>query len=369
MENRMFVDVHVIHTVPPSCVNRDDTGSPKTAMYGGAKRSRVSSQSWKKAMRDYFRERFDESEMGVRTTDIVELVAEKICEVYPSVRREEAVEKADKIINVAGVKTSQKKKDKDVNENSTPKAGALFFMSTKQAENMAMLAVNGDYNKKEVQEALNRGHGVDTALFGRMVADDPSLNADASAQVAHSISTHKVDNEYDYFTAIDDRSPEDNAGAGMIGTVEFNSSTLYRYATVAVHDLHKNLEGNGTVVAKVVSEFVRAFVLSMPTGKQNTFANRTVPDAVFVSVRNDQPVNLVAAFESPVRPDKASGGYALDSIARLVKEEKAVCSSFVSPPLKTWQIGKGMEEFGPNADVDTVTKEIEGFISGELSTW
>jgi CRISPR system Cascade subunit CasC len=369
MENRMFVDVHVIQTVPPSCVNRDDTGSPKTAMYGGAKRSRVSSQSWKKAMRDYFRERFDESQMGVRTTDIVELVAEKICEIDPSVQREDAVEKADKVINASGVKTSQKKKGKEEDENSTPKSGALFFMSTKQAENMAMLAIRGDYNKKEVQEALNKGHGIDIALFGRMVADDPSLNADASAQVAHSISTHKVDNEYDYFTAIDDRSPEDNAGAGMIGTVEFNSSTLYRYATLAVHDLYKNLEGSGTVAAKATSEFVRAFVLSMPTGKQNTFANRTVPDAVFISVRNDQPVNLVAAFESPVHPDRAAGGYASDSIERLVREEKAVCSSFVSAPSKTWQIGKGMEEFGPNADIEMVTKEIEDFISGELSTW
>lgn len=368
MENRIFVDIHVIQTVPPSCVNRDDTGSPKTAMYGGVNRSRVSSQSWKKAMRDYFRERFDESEIGVRTTDIVELVAEKLCKIDPSIQKEEAVEKADKVINAAGVKTSKKNKGKKADEDSTPKAGALFFMSAKQAENMAMLAIRGDYNKKEAQEALNKGHGVDIALFGRMVADDPSLNADASAQVAHSISTHKVNNEYDYFTAIDDRSPEDNAGAGMIGIVEFNSSTLYRYATVAVHDLCKNLN-NYEATAKAVSELVRAFTLSMPTGKQNTFANRTLPDAVFVSVRSDQPVNLVAAFESPVHPDKVTGGYAAGSIARLVKEEKDACSTFVSPPRKTWQIGNGLEEFGLATNIDTATKEVKEFIIGELSTW
>lgn len=370
MENRMFVDVHVIQTVPPSCVNRDDTGSPKTAMYGGSRRSRVSSQSWKKAMRDHFKGSFDESELGVRTTDIVELVAEKISEIDPSVQRDEAVDKANKVINITGVKTSKKKKDvEDDDDDSAPKSGALFFMSTKQAENMAKLALRGDYKKKEAQDALNMGHGVDIALFGRMVADDPSLNADASAQVAHSISTHKVDNEYDYFTAIDDRSPEDNAGAGMIGTVEFNSSTMYRYATVAVHDLYRNLSDIKDTTAKAVSEFIRAFILSMPTGKQNTFANRTVPDAVYISVRNDQPVNLVAAFESPVHPDRTNGGYAAESIARLIKEEKATCSTFVSNPHKTWQIGDGMEEMGPQTDVDTTMEEIRNFINGELSTW
>lgn len=366
----MFVDIHVIQTVPPSCVNRDDTGSPKTAMYGGAKRSRVSSQSWKKAMRDYFGEMFDESEIGVRTTDIVELVAERICKIDPSIQKKDAIDKADKVINEAGVKTIQKKKDKDdEDEKSTPKAEALFFISTKQADNMAELAIRGGYKKKEAQEALNKGHGVDIALFGRMVASDPSLSSDAASQVAHSISTHKVNNEYDYFTAMDDRSPEDNAGAGMIGTVEFNSSTMYRYATVAVHDLYRNLENSKSATAKAISEFVRAFSLSMPTGKQNTFANRTVPDAVFISVRNDQPVNLVAAFESPVYSDRNVGGYVAGSIARLVREEKAACSTFVSPPKKTWQIGNGMEDLGPSANVDTVMKEIEGFINGELGTW
>lgn len=370
MENRMFVDIHVIQTIPPSCINRDDTGSPKTAMYGGVKRSRVSSQSWKKAMRDYFRGRFDESEIGIRTTDIVELVAERMCKIDPSLQKNEAIDKANKIINAAGVETTnKKKKDKDADDGSTPKAKALFFMSTKQADNMADLAIRGEYNKKEAQEALKKGHGVDIALFGRMVADDPSLNADASAQVAHSISTHRVDNEYDYFTAIDDRSPEDNAGAGMIGTVEFNSSTMYRYATVAVHDLYRNLEDSETATAKAVSEFIRAFALSMPTGKQNTFANRTVPDAIFVSVRSDQPVNLVAAFESPVYPDRAVSGYAANSIVKLVAEEKIVCSTFVSSPKKTWQIGKGMENLGPSNDIDTAMKDIEIFINGELGAW
>lgn len=94
---------------------------------------------------------------------------------------------------------------------------------------------------------------MDMALFGRMVADEPSLNYDAAAQVAHSISTHAVQNEYDYFTAVDDCQAEDNAGAGHLGTVEYNSSTLYRYATVNVMELA------GQLGAEQAAETVRAF--------------------------------------------------------------------------------------------------------------
>lgn len=124
---------------------------------------------------------------------------------------------------------------------------------------------------------------MDMALFGRMVADDPSLNYDAAAQVAHSISTHAVQNEYDYFTAVDDCQAEDNAGAGHLGTVEYNSSTLYRYATVNVMELAGQL--GAEQAAETVRAFGEAFLFSMPTGKQNSFANRTLPDAVYVTIR------------------------------------------------------------------------------------
>ena len=114
---------------------------------------------------------------------------------------------------------------------------ALFFMSTAQAKALAELAVEGSADKKQYRDALKAAPSMDMALFGRMVADDPSLNYDAAAQVAHSISTHAVQNEYDYFTAVDDCQAEDNVGASHLGTVEYNSSTLYRYATVNVMEL------------------------------------------------------------------------------------------------------------------------------------
>ena len=339
-EARLYVDVHILQTVPPSCVNRDDTGSPKTAVYGGATRARVSSQCWKKAVRDMFKEIFPEQNLGIRTKRIVSLVAEEIRNLGGSGDPETM---AQKILETAGLKIKSAEKGTD----------ALFFMSVAQAKALAKLAVEDPETiqdkpskeaKAKAQQALQQSPGVDIALFGRMVADEPALNVDACAQVAHSISTHKVSNEYDYFTAVDDLSPEDTAGAGHIGTVEFNSSTLYRYATVAVHDLHKYL---GPDTAKAVTGFVQAFVCSMPTGKQNTFANRTLPDAVMVTIRKDQPINLVGAFERPVQAGKHNEeGFVMASARALVEHALKTYENWLGEPDVSLITGDLLSELG-----------------------
>ncbi|MGN0566825.1 MAG: type I-E CRISPR-associated protein Cas7/Cse4/CasC [Candidatus Limousia pullorum] len=318
--NSLYVDIHVLQTVPPSCVNRDDTGSPKTAVYGGVTRARVSSQSWKHAMRMMFKNIFTDEQVGVRTKKIVDLIIEKLDKLgYEGNKEKEAL----KALDNAGIKV---KKDNQVD--------ALFFMSPKQAEALAKLVVENVSDKAEYKAALKEFPSIDIALFGRMVASDPSINYDASAQVAHSISTHEVNNEYDYFTAVDDLSAEDNAGAGHLGTVEFNSSTLYRYATVNVRELFKSL---GTDTPKAVEGFAKAFLLSMPTGKQNTFANRTVPDFAYITVREDQPVNLAGAFEAPVRADQ--NGYVLKSIKALTDYADKTYKTFVDAPKNAYYIG------------------------------
>ena len=246
---RLYVDFHVLQTVPPSCVNRDDTGSPKTAVYGGAVRARVSSQAWKHAMRVMFTgEMSDAVETGYRTKKGTDLVAKQIKALAPD---KDALKLAQKVIADAGIKSDDKG------------TKALFFMSTAQAKALAELAVEGCKDKKQYKEALKEAPSADMALFGRMVADDPSLNYDAAAQVAHSISTHTVQNEFDYFTAVDDCAPEDNAGAGHLGTVEYNSATLYRYATVNVLELVRTL--GAEQAAQTVRAFGEAFIRSMPT--------------------------------------------------------------------------------------------------------
>jgi CRISPR system Cascade subunit CasC len=352
-KRRVFVDIHVIQSLPPSCVNRDDTGSPKTAMYGGVRRARVSSQAWKHAMRELFKEYFSESELSERTKKIVEKVADQI-DLLGTFSKEDAIKKAEKIINQAGVST------KDL------EAKALFFMSNKQAENLAHLALmNPLPSKKEVQAALNAGKGIDIALFGRMVADDPALNTDASAQVAHAISTHKVENEYDYFTAMDDRSPEDQAGAGMIGTVEFNSSTLYRYATVAAHELEQNL-GDINATAKAIKEYIRAFVCSMPTGKLNTFANNTPPYAVMVAIRRDQPLSMAGAFETPIKASE--GGYQEKSAKALADYASKIYSNFLSKPKDAFitSVGDELTGLGEPLQFTELLEKTEQIVDGYL---
>jgi CRISPR system Cascade subunit CasC len=352
---KTFIDFHVIQTVPPSCINRDDTGSPKTAIYGGVTRARVSSQSWKRAIRKAFGEQLKDANLGIRTTRLIDLIASKIIEKDGSRTLDEAKELATKIIKAAGIAIDEK-----------DEAKALFFISTKQAENLADLVLNNnDPAKKDIQVALNKDHGIDVALFGRMVADDPTLNTDASAQVAHSISTHKVENEFDYFTAIDDRKPEDNAGAEMIGTVEFNSSTLYRYATVAAHELFAQLAHSPEALVAAITEFADAFITSMPTGKQNTFANRTLPNAVMVAVRTDQPVNLVGAFEKPV----TGIGIAETSIRQLVDHAKKTYEDYSSSPEAVWVIGESLQELGQKVDKDSLLAALDSELTNRFTNF
>ena len=347
---RLYLDVHVLQTVPPSCVNRDDTGSPKTAIYGGVNRARVSSQSWKRAMRKLFEETLPLDLLGERSKKIVSMVADAILKLE---EHEDAEEKAISVLREANLTIKSA-------EDGT---GALFFMSQAQAQALAKLALQEvTPTKAEAKRALQQAPGADIALFGRMVADDKSLNVDACAQVAHALSTHKVANEFDYFTAVDDRQPEESAGAGHIGTVEFNSATLYRYATLAVHEL-SDLLFMGTPL--VVQAFVDAFVRSMPTGKQNTFANRTLPDAVMVCLRTDQPVNLVGAFESSVKA--GDQGYAAQSASQLAAYAREVYQDFIGEPEVTLVAGRGLEDLGQKLPLPQLLKRVEQLIQDRLS--
>jgi CRISPR system CASCADE complex protein casC len=350
MKKRLYVDFHVLQTVPPSCINRDDTGSPKTAIYGGVTRARVSSQAWKHAMRQAFVEEslLDEEDVGKRTKKVTELVEKEIAALAPE---KDAAKLAKKTLDNAGIKNDEKG------------TKALFFISQAQIKALAQLAVEECADKKEYKKALSTAPSADIALFGRMVADDPSLNFDAAAQVAHSISTHAVQNEYDYFTAVDDCQVEDNAGAGHLGTVEYNSATLYRYATVNVMELERHL--GAKKAAEVVRSFGEAFIRSMPTGKQNTFANRTLPDAVYVTIREDQPVNLCGAFERAVR--KSTEGYAEPSKSALQAYAQQLYQSFAEAPAESFTVGTGLEALAPAQPLNTMLDALEEAVKENLT--
>ncbi|MBQ8514159.1 MAG: type I-E CRISPR-associated protein Cas7/Cse4/CasC [Ruminococcus sp.] len=350
----MYIDFHVLQTVPPSCINRDDTGSPKTAIYGGAVRARVSSQAWKHAMRAEFKKLFPEEELATRTKFVVDMVVREMLFLDNTLEESGAVKKATAALKEAGISLDEKKNE----------AKALFFMSHQQAKAVAAIALEGNPKDKVVKAALKKAikenPSADIALFGRMVASDPSLNNDAAAQVAHAISTHAVQNEYDYFTAVDDL--KEDSGAGHLGTVEFNSSTLYRYATVNASDLAKNLGAES--VPEVIRKFGQAFICSMPTGKENTFANRTLPDVVYVTIRQDQPVNLCGAFETPVC--RSVNGYTAASEAALVRYAETVYSRYAAQPMKAFGLGDSIGEIAETMPLPELLAALEQMVCEQL---
>ena len=349
---RLFVDFHVIQTVPPSCVNRDDTGSPKTATYGGVTRARVSSQAWKHAMREYFKLSWAEGDLAVRSRRIIQELAEEI-KRKSGMDSPEALEVSEKALQDLGfviqegegeeskeerTTKSGKGKKKQGKNNAEDKLKTLFFISRAQISALADAIIKGYSKSEDLVDVLNEHPNFEIALFGRMAASNHALKCDAASQVAHSISTHEVHTEFDYFTALDDLSTEENLGAGHLGIVEFNSSTMYRYATINVRELERQQIGE---VDRVVRSFAEAFIYSMPTGRQNPFANRTVPDAVYITIREDQPVNFCGAFEEAIN---SSNGYSKPSILRLVEYANKSYQNFVEAPEYAMGTGEGLEK-------------------------
>ena len=372
---RTIIDVHVIQTVPPSNLNRDDTGSPKTATYGGVRRARVSSQAWKRATRDAFDALLDGSELGVRSKRVVELLAAEI-KVQDQSMAPRADELAEAVLLAAGIKTAPPRKAKP-GEKVPGESGYLIFFSRNQIRRLAELAIDAAHTANEGKASIDgreakarakQEHSVDVSLFGRMVAEVTELNVDAAVQVAHALSVHAVTNEYDYFTAVDDHKKADveDAGAGMIGTVEFNSSTLYRYATLDVDRLRDNL-GDDEVTRRATEAFVRAFVSSMPTGKQNTFANRTLPDAVLVVARETQSISFVGAFEDAVTAAE-DGGRVAGSIRRLAAHGVELHEAYDETPVAGWVVGVGAKAdplavLGTRGSFDTTIAAIGALVA------
>lgn len=332
---RAYLDLHILQSLPPANINRDDTGSPKTAVYGGVRRARVSSQSWKRATRLTFSELLPPEELSTRTRRTLGLLAERLQAAVPELGQVEAGALARDAFGALGLSTATKKGE----ETSTGEY--LLFIGHAQLDDMVR-RISENYQAlppgKDRGDALkalglatviDQAQPADIALFGRMVADVPALNVDAACQVAHALSTHAVDTEFDYFTAVDDEVGDEESGAGMIGTIEFASSTLYRYASLDLRRLAANIRGDEEHVASVAGAFVEGFVRSMPAGKQTTFGHRTLPDLVLLAVRDDQPVNLVGAFETPVQTQQA--GYIRASVEALIHHAQAVHDLYGPP--------------------------------------
>ena len=350
-----FIDIHALQTLPPSNINRDDTGSPKQATFGGVPRQRVSSQAWKSSVRNDLQTRLHPEEMGVRTKRVVQKIADRVLDTDSSWERAAAESAAKELLKTGGIKAETPKKKKGEEASAVAEVGYLLFLSNRQLTRAAEAIISGEkLAKKDVQKILDQEHSVDIALFGRMVADDAAYNVDASVQVAHALGVSEAEPEFDFYTAVDDVvKAAEETGAGMMGTVEMTSSTLYRYATVNLDGLAENL-ADGEAAQKAAVEFVESFITSMPTGKQNTFANRTLPEAVVVSIRKDRPVSLVNAFETPVSQETVSGRR-VQAARQLAQEATALDAMYDTRPEAAWvmalpALGTELSELGESVN-------------------
>lgn len=320
-----LLEIHILQNFAPSNLNRDDTGSPKDCVFGGARRARVSSQAFKRAMRTYVRERqlLGPENLAQRSRRFNHELVNRL--VAGGRGKEEAQEVVKLALETIGFKLDSK-------DDHTQ---YLIFLGSGELDDIAELVeANWDEirtvvekrkaskkDKKEavspdLKKALDRairqrdegGDAVDVALFGRMLADRPDKNQDAACQVAHAISTHKVQKEFDYYTAVDElKKGDEDAGAGMVGTTEFNSACFYRYLLIDLEQLRTNLQDDHELFRKGLLAFTEAAVRALPTGKQNSFAAHNPPSFVALRHRKDgAPINLANAFETPVWSAKTS---------------------------------------------------------------
>lgn len=334
----LFLEFHLIQNFAPSNLNRDDTGAPKDALFGGQRRARVSSQCFKRAVRlaTGGLELLPDANRAVRTKKLRDLLVGKLAHR----EAEEAKAKIEAALASAGLKLKDDGKTEYLLFLGEGEIAALatlidqhwdeLVVSTeKRSKKEAKAGVAPEIGRK-VKALMDGGKAVDVALFGRMLADLPQVNQDAACQVAHAISTHRVEREFDYFTAVDDKGDEDETGAGMIGQVEFNSATFYSYAVLDLHKLLANLQADRELALSSVAALTLALARAVPSGKQNSFAAHNPPEFVGVCLRHVAPMNLANAFEKPVAP-RRDESLSAQSVRELAGYEAKLAAVYAAP--------------------------------------
>jgi len=332
----MFIELHIIQNFAPSCLNRDETNAPKDCIFGGVRRARISSQCIKRAIRSHAQASPKlKGHLAIRTKRLLDKMVDLLKNIDKPQEQKPIVAKS--AIQTMGLNIGKdgmteylifleeseilELKELIMNHWDTLLKMPQTYSSKddgdkKKAKKEKKESISPDV-KKAFEQVLEKGKAADLALFGRMLADLPSKNVDAACQVAHAISTHKVDMEMDFFTAVDDLNPKEETGAGMMGTVEYNSACFYRYAVINWEKLLGNLQDKD-LARFTVEAFLHASIEAIPTGKQNTFAAQNPPSFIFAVVREKgMPWSLANAFEKPVWTN--GKGWIEESIKRLAE--------------------------------------------------
>lgn len=356
MNDKNYINFHILISHSPSNLNRDDMNMQKTATFGGTRRVRVSSQSLKRAMRtsEYYQENFGaSSDRSKQLTLVRDKYRELLQEKFP----EQIVDAV--LMSIAGVKTidnlqeeTKKGKGNEVEriKYKGTETGAVISWSVAEVEKYCQFyqelqeqnpdtkafekAWNNTVDKKKIvnnktqlalfREALQNSK--DIALSGRMATSGIMTNVDAALAVAHAITTHTVDGDIDWFTAVDNLNQETGeTGSAHLDTTEFSSGVFYRYASLNIRQLQENLgDVNRQQALDIASHVLHMMATIVPTAKQNTFAAFNLADFAFVSF-SDQPISLANAFENPI---KLQNGFLTPSIKAFVEYHKTISQAF-----------------------------------------
>lgn len=368
-----LIELHILQSYPVSCLNRDDVGAPKTANFGGVSRARISSQCLKRATRLAAAEESPNLFKGERTRLIISPIQSRLC----ALGIEEALaQDASKLFCDALSTFDEKAEKKGVLKVKTMTMFSPLELDEIAANMAATLKetsfgpISTDSKKRDAQakklltatDAVKKAalkDAADIALFGRMVASDHSLTLEGAAMFSHAISTHKATNDVDYWTAVDDRqkddptvADEDRAGSGGMGTAEFTSATYYRYAAVNL-DLLADDKHLGALTPEerrsVLKSFIKATLMAVPGARKNSMNAATLPFAVLgIRKVKGQPVQLVNAFENPIKAD----GKGFDQASREAMEAE-------HNKLKdTWGIVISKELWMPETNLATFLEEL-----------
>lgn len=409
----VFVEFHALTSHVPSNLNRDELGTPKTALFGGARRLRISSQCLKRTWRvsEHFRGEFAEEQLGIRTNRLPEIVQDELGKEVPEPVKEGLVALL-KSIGTGDSKIKSEEEDdgegEAQEEAGTPDAVTaevhtkhLLFLSRQEIEavmgfarehrqELADLFDDKPAKGKATKKALSkpklekvrkafaahmvercRRNAVDVALFGRFVTSDDIPTIDAAMQVAHALGTQKVEVEYDYFSAVDDLAT--GPGAAHIGESEFASSVFYKYAVCDMKQLHQSLDGDSALAARAMKAIALAVARAVPIGKKNSTAPQNPADYLEVVVRRDAPVSLANAFLKPVVPTR--DGDVMDESIRHLRAQAArydaaygadVLGRFVLS-LRNVQLGASVTACATLGELAAKVDELVGKLGEELA--
>lgn len=320
-----FIQLHALTAYPPANLNRDDVGRPKSAIFGGHPRLRISSQSLKRAWRtsDVFERRLD-GHMGQRTQRLGEAVMDHLRQEGVAADRAEKI--AIEIADIFG------KRETGAGKNPTHIRQLAFISPEERAAAFALAdraAAGETVDFKNAAVLRQADTAVDIAMFGRMLADDPDYNREAAVQVGHAITTHRVIVEDDYYTAVDDlKTSAEDAGAGFVGEAGFGAGLFYLYACIDRDLLVRNVTGEEALANEGIKALIEAAATVSPKGKQASFASRAKASYVMIEKGETAPRTLASAFLKPVDGDDLLSR----SIERLTATRKRFAHAYDDAP-------------------------------------